>query len=936
MSWYNLIKFIKIAGPKEKIQQFKVTDPALQVFITKYESMIKWNGYPVETLAPNPETGVMEPTGEEVIKKITNQDGINEFIKTQLLPNVYAKTDPNSPNNNYVKKFDLEKEYRIAKENNIFNPQLDQAYNLYQKDKEAGEKSYINFLNDVKKQSFDAWINYFKNNAEHPEYEKSPAFLYLFLSSIINSSNEKQKNPPPVLSAPVIAAVFKKVQNIKFKYVGPITDERIFKEVLRLNRDNKPVEVIAQQTGESVENIQDAIDQNESKNIDIHTAYEKNLADYTTKLNQHIFDEGAGSGWLKIPSKPKTVPRKNKEGKDLTAEQAYEENLEILENFSIPNAWCTTRDWNGRIYLGEGQAGWAGGERIPPGDFWMLIEKGKANVGIRFEGEYIAEIAGSQKPVNGQYRVCPLEYWKEVVDIITKENLVDKIKGYSAIEHWKQLLQQKELNQSFFNEDGTPNIEEIEAFKVELFKNPSLYKRVTNNEKFNVYPEIIQQLKDICKQGWFANIQNMQGLDAMAMAENAEANAQQMPDFVLEDPLFIETIHGRLTVLYENNPERIKDVLERVPNHWQVYPQGKEIFKKAILNKYVSGMYWKANAFGYSRKTKEQKAQIVANKKLLEEIQEIIGKNMPELNEDREFEANLAAVKNESAIQAIEDGYFSQEMPKQYVEDFFLNPEKIEKLSTEYANKISSSKIPASKQETIKVFSNEFMNKELNFIAPGWIRKLEGFQNLVNLTKQKVLLLNIDKFKQFDEEFKQNADLFAAYKKNIIEGNPLKRKLREGDDFVDKRLQEDPEYQNAVGNVDQNLDQVVKAINFKPAVFLTLSPALQEKKEIYEAYLLKRINTNAAVSYSLLSKEFARLPEFLKARPDVREKYINVCIMLLKSALPGSPSYLDCKDIQGFALEDARISELCRKRAEKAEQKIASIGWYMKLGCFVE
>lgn len=892
MNWYSTIikSLIKFAGPKEKIQKYGVTDPALQLFIMRYEGMIKWNGYAVEGTDENG-----EPT--QIQKNIENQDDINEFISTVLLAKTYSKVDENNPNNNYIKKFDVEAGYNFARQNNIFNPELEHAYNMHQRDKEGAEKFYIGVINNIKKQAFNSWTSYLK---EHQEYSKSPAFVYLLLTPILDSSGSKTINPCPAASPAVIAEIFQKIQNVKFKYNGPIKEEKVFKQILSLARDGKTSEEISAETGVPVDQIEDAVEQNKSRNIDIFKSYEKALVDHSLAMAKTGYNDKEKTGWLKLPSKDKTQAGVDEKGNPLTPEQVFERNVEILHNFSVPNMWCTTKNSNGPIYLSAG-------------DFWILAENGKANVGIRFDGDSIVEIAGDQSYANGVSRSCPRAYWREITDIIYKENLENKI-TFFAKRHWDEILKEANLNKSFFNEDGTPNIEEIEVFKSQLKQNPELFNRVTQNEKFNEYPNILAELQQACKDGWFEKIANIGGNDALNLAENIANNAQNMPDFVLRDPALMENVHGRLTVIYENSPDRIVNVLQKVPNHWEAYPRGKEIFKQAVIRKYQQGLYWRANVFNVNRKSKDQKNKIATAKIELESILKVIGDVAPDINADPNFEQALVDAKNQSAEVAVKEGYIAFDTPRDIVTRMFEDPEIIEEMSEKYAEKISKAHLePHSRQTETSILLDSYMNAEFSSIAPSWARKTPGFQRFMEITKRKVLTRNINRFPSFDQHYKEDPELYNLYKQHVLQNDPLKAKLV-GKENVDEKLINDPAYQAAIQNFDQGIDQVIKTMGWKASIYLTLPPHVQENPQVVEAYIKSRIYSSNMNFQNALAKEYPKLPEFLKENPQVQQKYLEVVKRLMRTAMPGTPQFINCNELDIIASQDEEIVEICNKR----------------------
>lgn len=990
MSWYSIVKqLIKIAGPKEKIAQFGIKDPALRLFISKYESKIAWNGYSIDTVNAAGEEVQIEkkirPTSAYVKanQTRTSEDDINEFLNTIRLPEVFAKADPKSPSNNYSRYFNIEKSYKEAKEEGVFNPDLDKAYELDQrvtnliktgmtpadiakmnfiteaklsevdvenhaqkikqsqaeefdvpkgpdaqkvkKFRSVGEKFYLGIINNIKKQSFDGWINYFTG---HPDYKNHPAFVYLLLNDILDSSDSKTNNPPPSVNPVVVAGIFHKIQSIK-----PIVNEQLNKEVLKLINQNATPEAVAEQLKIPLEQVNDIISQDALIKMSPLKTYKDDLAEFSIQSSKHQIKNDGQDQWLKLPSKAKTQPAANEKGEQLTAEQVFEENLKILDNFSIPNSWCTTLTWNARPYLTNG-------------DFWMFIQNGKAEVGIRFHGDEIHEIAGDQKVTQGQNYVCPTRFWKEITTLIAKEGLEPKIKGYQAMDHWKKILQEKELNMSFFNPDGTPNLEEIEAFKKELIIKPELFSRV-QNEKFERFPELVEELKGICKQGWFRKIQALHGHDALAMAENVAANAQNMPDFVLEDPAFLENVHGRLTAMYENNPENIKGVLDKVPNHWIVYPRGKEIFKQAVLKKYTNGMSWKANAYGASRKTKEQRKAIEIAKLELQRLEEAIGRYIPELNEDKEFQMELDVVKQASAEQAISEGFFSPDMPQDLVEKYFIDPEIVERLSTEFAERISKAhELPYKRQTEDTIFLDAFMNKEITSLVPTTFRKLNGFQNFMNKTKQKVLLLNIHKYPKFEDKYKDreiDGPIWRAYKEKMRNDRPIERQMIEGPDVIDPSLMQDPEFQVAEDD-PKRIQQVASAVFKQPALYLNLEPAfLKDKPPIINAYIRSRVNVPIIKQFPLI-REYRYLPTVVQDMQNVKDAYLAVVIQSLKLIKDRShPNYADCDTIAPFAQGSPIVTQLCEKRMNANNvpnnppnnpPKQAFRRWYRKLGTF--
>ena len=789
----------------------------------------------------------------------------------------------------------------------------------------------------------------------HQEYSAHPAFVYMVLSQVVESSDASQEKPPVQANPIVLAKMFNKVNKAVFKYNGPIKDEGIYKKILALSRETlspekisetsevpvekvqqilglrgkklneianetgipqpkvqqvmglaketRPAADIAAETGVPVDHVQGVIDQNNSSKIDILKTYQKDLNEHSLEMTRQIFDEKTKSGWIKLPMKDNVKPGVDEKGNPLTKEQVWDKNLDILNNFSLPNSWCTTKNVNGPLYLSEG-------------DFWILVENGKGCVGIRFgeKNKKIYEIAGDQSFAGGVSRSCPVTYWREITDLIFREGLEPMITG-SARYHWERILKERDNNKSYFNDDGTPNMEEIEELITRIKADPSLYNNAIKNEQFQEFPEIMQSLQTACKEAWFKKIHALQGADAFQLAEDVAQNAAQMPDFVLRDPAFIENVHGRLAAMYQNSPEQVAKVLGKVPNHWDIYPRGKEIFKQAVINKYASGLYWKSNVFSTSRKTKEMKERIRVAKKEFEDIQKAIGDYMPELNADHEFEMAIQQAKVESAPAAMIEGYFAIDMPRDAVAQFFDNPENVDAMANNLSTKISPEvKDPRDVRRDHSVYLDKTFEKELSAIAPLWVRRLPGFQSFADKVKQKVLRTNIDMFRKFEPQFK-NDELFQEYKKHMLQQGALRNRLRWGDEEIDPRLLADPDYQKATGQVDdQNINQVLTIMRTRASAFLTLPLETQQNPKIQEAYIAARATTTNDAFKALLVKEFPRLPDFMKEDQRLLNAYILTVINLLIVARPGSKQYLDCKDIDPMAYIEPRIIELCKAR----------------------
>ncbi len=793
-SLYSINNFIKLAGPKDKINKYKVTKHDLKSFIMKYKNMIPWNGYTTEG-----------ENGEEIVHEIKNESDIEFYLKNVRFPLILEKIDIKKPKSHYLKDYNVEKEYILARRNNYFDPQLEEAYLILKdkKDPEGAKNKMLSHINDQKKRVFSEWTEYIRTT----HLEHSPAFSCMMLTQIFDTSDEKIETPPSPVNAAVVAGVLEKL--------------------------------------------------NQGQDINLVKTYEKDLSDHNLKYSAKIPSQGKGD-WVHVPKKSKTT------------EEEYQLNLEKMRGFSRPNRWCT----------GSGMET----TYLPLGDFYFYVINGEAKVAIRFLGEKIVEIQGK-----GNRR--PFTYWKEITDFI------EQMKFDKDSLHYKELEKIKLLNEDL-NKD--PNFRE--DFKRKLRQDPTLLDRV---ELENRTADIMQA----CRDGWKDKISKMSEYEVLT-------ESIYMPNLVIEDPELIQAIHIRVSKIYDQTPERIKEVLTKMPQHWQVFPQGRDILKNAILKKYENGLYWKANAYGVARKSLTDKSEIELAKISLREIQEIIGQYVPEMNNDNSIDnANKIGVAG-----AITKRFFSQGMPRKEVIDFFSNQENLEKITDEMVNKIKNShKENYSRQTKDTVFLNKFMDKEINAIAPAWVRKTTGFQSLSEKIKENVLLQFISQYKNFDEENKEK--MYPYYKDYVLKKGPIEQKYIEGDESFDSRIKEDPDFRKAVEDYSSNVQDVVNAIKVQPQKYLELPLEVQDYTEVQEAYLKSRVFTKDPLRRKSLPKEYRRLPEFIKLRPDVIEVYRQEVITLLRVAGPNTPFYLKCEDIDPVVDNDPNIVELCLKRARAEEEK---------------
>jgi hypothetical protein len=520
----------------------------------------------------------------------------------------------------------------------------------------------------------------------------------------------------------------------------------------------------------TVDMVQKAIHKSYVKDKDFAGLYQLMLKEHMleiTKLRAAASKhKNQGGIWRHFPRKDKLQPEVDENGKQLSTDEVFERNLDECTELSTPQNWCTTRERNGIPYLNAG-------------DFYVYIVNGSAEVGIRFEGEKIAEIAGPQL---GGDREVPRKFWREVLQFVKKNNWEDRITGYFAKRHWEELLKERNLNQSFFQEDGTIDMAEIDEFAKLIITKPELYNRVDFNQ-FAAYKEF-DQIKDIfqdaCRQAWAIKIAQLNRLDALAAVEKMQTDLfPEMPDFVIKDPRFIVSIHARLANSYKDNPNYLQYVLPKVPQHWEIYPEGKEIFKEAVLAKLRTGIFWKGRAVGMSKKSAADKNAAITSSAYYNEMMKIIADFAADLNADPEFIAAMEAANNEAINAAVKEGFVSREMPQDTMENFLDDPENYETLKNKVISQILESPNVAkteSRKQTLmqRVYTQEYIESYLRALAPGIMRRKDKFTKLAIDILKGVLFANILNFPTFAPEFKRDDSIYAAYRtkySNLVRKN---------------------------------------------------------------------------------------------------------------------------------------------------------------------
>lgn len=246
------MKIYRVAASKDKVQRFNITDPFLIFFIQKYENLIPWD-------------------------KVKSSEDITAHISSTLLPDLQSKIDPASASNHYLKEIDLEAEYQ----QNPGDPQVQQAWAIYQQNPETANATILNSINGQKQRIFESWWNYVTKGND--VYAQTPAFAYTILKSIFDKSKANNKSSTMPLNEMAVAALYGKIQN-----EGGQTQFRIDKQYA------KEVSIANQQSTE-------VVPRTKSKD---------------------------GNGWIRLPSQQNDPSN-------------FLANVDKLVGYSVPNGWCT-------------------------------------------------------------------------------------------------------------------------------------------------------------------------------------------------------------------------------------------------------------------------------------------------------------------------------------------------------------------------------------------------------------------------------------------------------------------------------------------------------------------------------------------------------------------------------------------------------------------
>lgn len=160
-----------------KIVKYGITCPFQKFLVAKYESLIDWNG-----------------------GRITSAEALDAHIRETMIPDLRRRLDPEDKKSHYCRAINLAAVLNNPAEH--FN----EVRGIHQRDgEEAARKFLLERINRDKKEGFDAWWNYLTHG--NPVYADQPAFQYIILRPIIETSDAKCTRQPFPLDAEAVAFV---------------------------------------------------------------------------------------------------------------------------------------------------------------------------------------------------------------------------------------------------------------------------------------------------------------------------------------------------------------------------------------------------------------------------------------------------------------------------------------------------------------------------------------------------------------------------------------------------------------------------------------------------------------------------------------------------------------------------------------------------------
>jgi hypothetical protein len=137
--------------------------------------------------------------------RIESAEALDSYLREVMLPSLRDWITPNHPKSHYCKSLHLERMLANSA------PHIDEARRIRQrKGNEAARQFLLGHINQHKKEHFDGWWCYLMK--ENPLYAQHPAFQYLVLRPVFESSTAKDTRTPLPLDAEALAHLFELIR----------------------------------------------------------------------------------------------------------------------------------------------------------------------------------------------------------------------------------------------------------------------------------------------------------------------------------------------------------------------------------------------------------------------------------------------------------------------------------------------------------------------------------------------------------------------------------------------------------------------------------------------------------------------------------------------------------------------------------------------------
>jgi hypothetical protein len=165
-----------------KVRKFGLESIFQRILVAKYENLIDWNG-----------------------ERIESAGALDEHLREVMLPKLKRRITQEDKKSYYCRSIDLEKMLQNPA------PHIQEARTIRdQQSPDTARRFLMDHINEHKKLAFEGWWKYLTE--ENPHYAEHPAFQYLLLRPVIDSSNAKCTRSAIPVNAEAVALLHDQVE----------------------------------------------------------------------------------------------------------------------------------------------------------------------------------------------------------------------------------------------------------------------------------------------------------------------------------------------------------------------------------------------------------------------------------------------------------------------------------------------------------------------------------------------------------------------------------------------------------------------------------------------------------------------------------------------------------------------------------------------------